>query len=230
MAAWRRSSSAGSFMVPCTGTVRVSELLQPPLYALIHKSPCVCPRQGERPRCPFLSLGKCLPGDASPTLCACFPTRCKFFLFKMLTFSQLPISSSSFVQGLTQAGAVLQSEAGAGNPNVHQFHAGFSLEQGQDLGYIGGREAHPEPGTASLLFSFLVKKKNNNNKTTRFMRADVTPSDQIVGADSCRWMVFGWGTSRLSLPSCQFSQLYISPLCQPLFSSPLSLSPPCAIF
>lgn len=77
----------------------------------------------------------------------------------MLTFSQLPISSSSFVQGLTQAGAVLQSEAGAGNPNVHQFHAGFSLEQGQELGYIGGREAHPEPGTASLLFSFLVKKK-----------------------------------------------------------------------
>lgn len=140
-------------------------MLPPPLYALIHKSPCVCPRRGERPRCPFLSLGKCLPEDASPTLCACFLTRCKFFLFNTLTFSQLPISSSSFVQGLAQAAAVLQSEAGAGNPNVHQFHAGFSLERGQDLGYTGGTEARPQTWDCLpffFLFFFSWPKKHGS--------------------------------------------------------------------
>lgn len=35
---------------------------------------------------------------------------------------------------------------------------GFSLEQGQDLVHMGGREAHHKPGTASF-FGWPKKKK-----------------------------------------------------------------------
>lgn len=183
--------------------------------------PVSVPGEGARRSWPCLSLGKCLPEDASQALCACFRTRCKFFLFKALTFSQLSVSSSSFVQ---QAHARLQRRYKVRLSEGTQMAAnsssapGFSLGAGPGLG-AQGRQRSPSQ-TWDCLFLWL----------SWYFCACVTHSDQIVRADSCRWMVFSWRTSSLSLRSCQFSQLYISPLCQPLFSSPLSLSPPCAIF
>lgn len=88
MAAWRRSSSASSFTAPCPGTVGASELSRAHCPRDSHIAR-VCPGQ-ERP-CP--ALGKRLAGDARQALGACFLTRCKFFLFKALTFPCSPFPS-----------------------------------------------------------------------------------------------------------------------------------------
>lgn len=182
--------------------------------------PCLSQAKEHGAARPRLSRGKCPPEDASPALGACFLTHQKFFLFKSLTFSRLSVSSSAFVQQVCAVSGGDAERSCQGEPKWLRTGSrpGFSLEPGQGWGARGRQQrASRTWGCLLLLGSW-------------YFCAGVTPSDQIVRADGCRWMGFGWRTSSLSLRSCQFSQLYISPLCQPLFSSPLSLSPPCAIF
>lgn len=160
MAAWRRSSSASSFMVPCREQLESRNCYSPHCTPRFTNRPGSVPGAGERPRWPFPSLGKCLAGDASPTLCACFLTRCKFFLFRTLTFPQLSVSSCSFVRGARRAHSGATKRGRRGEPEQPKTSPmpGFSLEQGQDLEHMGGREAHHKPGTASF-FGWPKKKK-----------------------------------------------------------------------
>ena len=151
MAAWRRSSSGSSFTVPHTGTVKASELSQPPLYASIHTSSCVCPRQKSAAELALPVPGE-VPSRRCQPLCACFLTRCKFFLFKTLTFSQPSVSSSSFVR---QAYAVCGSGTKRGHRREPKWlrtysTLGVSLELGQAWERREGSEAHGKPGTASF--------------------------------------------------------------------------------
>ena len=114
--------------------------------------PVSVPGEGAGQSWPCLSLGKCLPEDASQALCACFLTDCKFFLFKTLTFSRLSVSSSSFVR---QAYAVCSGGTKRGCRREPKWlrtgsAPGFSLEPGQAREPRGGSEAHRKPATASF--------------------------------------------------------------------------------
>lgn len=189
---------------PLAGSSRSLRIAAAPLSAGSAQRP---PEQ-ERP-CP--ALGQRLAGDARQALGACFLTRCKFFLFKALTFPRSPFPSPFVPQARRQPPR--------GPKRAWGSTPGFSLEPRQAGDFGKGSEAQLKPGTAPLFYFFFFLAKP----------VLVTPAIKLSGLTAADGSLRAGEQAELSLRSCQVSQLYISPLCQPPFSS-LSPSPPRAIF